>query len=228
MSPRHLPKGMGRLVPRGTDIVAEIHYICSGKPESDRSQIGLYYARQNARRLVEEIQVANKEIEIPAGAKRHRETASFTLPANTTLLDVAPHMHELGREFKVTATLPNGKVEPLIWIKDWDFNWQSQYSYAEPIRLPRGSRINVEAWYDNSTDNVLNPNTPPKTVRWGEDSKDEMLICHFQFTCDTLSDMKTVMAEYKKYFDSAQDAHSQTTGKRDSESTKDRVKRPFR
>ena len=230
MSPRHLPKGMGRLIPRGSDIVAEIHYICSGKPVSDRSQVGIYYARQSARQLVEEIQVANKEIDIPAGAKRHRETASFTLPVTTTLLDVAPHMHELGSEFKVTATLPNGEIEPLIWVKNWDFNWQSQYSYAEPIRLPGGSQINVEAWYDNSTDNVLNPNSPPKTVRWGEDSKDEMLICHFQFTCDKLSDMKTVMAEYKKYFDSAQEVHSRTTEQRNSENPKDKkhVKRPFR
>ena len=228
MSPRRLPKGSGRLVPRGADIVAEIHYICSGKPENDRSQVGLYYAGESARRLVEEIQVANKEIEIPAGAKRHRETASFTLPVTTTLLDVAPHMHVLGREIKATATLPDGRVEPLIWIQDWDFNWQSQYSYAEPIRLPGGTQITVEAWYDNSTDNMLNPNSPPKTVYWGEDSADEMLICHFQFTCDSLSNMKTVMTEYKKYFDNAQEFHSHTALQRDGKRPTDHVKRPFR
>lgn len=204
MSPRHLPKGMGRLVPRGADIVAEIHYVCSGKPERDRSQIGLYYASRSARQLVEEIQVANKQIKIPAGAKRHHETASFTVPVETVLLDVAPHMHELGREIKVIAKLPDGSVEPLVWIRDWDFNWQSQYSYARPIRLPANSRILVDAWYDNSAENPLNPNSPPKTVSWGEDSADEMLICHFQCTCDSLTELRQLIGHYKKYFDAAQ------------------------
>jgi hypothetical protein len=218
---------MGRLVPRGTDIVAEIHYVCSGKPEYDRSQIGLYYAPRSARQLVEEIQIANKKIKIVAGAERHHETASFTLPVNTIVLDVAPHMHVLGREMKVTATLPDGSVEPLIWVEDWDFNWQSQYSYARPIRLPKGSRIDVNAWYDNSTNNPLNPNSPPRTVSWGEDSTDEMLICHFQCTCETLGELRELMGRYQEYFESAQETEK---GNRqpDERHPKQRPKRTFR
>ena len=228
MSPRHLPDGMGRLVPRGSDIVAEVHYVCSGKTEHDRSSIGLYYGSRSSRQLVEEIQIANKQILIPAGAARHHERATYTLPVDTILLDVAPHMHELGREMKVAATLPDGRVEPLVWVPDWDFNWQSQYSYAEPIRLPKGSRIDVDAWYDNSAENPLNPNSPPKNVIWGEDSTDEMLICHFQCTCESMDELTILMADYQRYFDDAQRPRSDPVEDRQDDAPKPRKPRPFR
>jgi hypothetical protein len=200
MTPRKLPRGMGRLVFRNTDIVAELHYVCTGKIEHDRSRIGIYYAPRSAKQLVHEIQVANKSIRIPAGEGKHHEQASFTLPVETVLLDVMPHMHVLGREIKVVAILPDRTSEPLLWIKDWDFNWQSQYAYMEPIRLPARTRIVVDAWFDNSEDNPLNPNSPPKTVTWGESSTDEMLICHFQCTNDSLEDARALMECYERYF----------------------------
>ena len=179
--------------------MTEIHYVRTGKAEHDRSKIGLYFARRSARQVVMEIQVGNKQIEIPPGQSRHLERATYTLPVDTTLLDVVPHMHVLGREMKVSARLPDGSVQPLMWIKDWDFNWQGQYAYAQPIRLPKGTRINVDAWYDNSSENPLNPNSPPKTVRWGDDSTDEMLICHFQCTCKTMDELKQLMADQERY-----------------------------
>ncbi len=151
-----------------------------------------------------EIQIGNKQIEIPGGEQRHLETATYTLPVDTTLLDVVPHMHVLGSEMKVSATLPDGRVGPLLWIKEWDFNWQGQYSFARPLRLPKGSKIKVQAWYDNSTENPLNPHSPPKTVRWGDDSTDEMLICHFQCTCDTLSELKELVKHQEKYIADSQ------------------------
>ncbi len=198
MTSHKLPRGMGRLVPRGADLIVEVHYQRSGKEEWDKSKIGLYFASRSSRQMVEEIQLTDKMLEIPAGAKRHRIRASYKLPVETVLLDVAPHMHVLGREVKATATRPDGTVEPLIWIKDWDFNWQSQYAFIRPLRMPKGTRIDVEAWYDNSKDNPLNPNSPPKTVVWGEDSTDEMLICHFQVTCDSLRDLQTLFGDYRK------------------------------
>jgi mono/diheme cytochrome c family protein/peroxiredoxin len=203
MTPRPLPSGMGRLIPRGSDIVAEIHYVCTGKVERDRSKIGLYYARRSARQLVVEIQVGNKQLDIPGGEKRHLEQATYTLPVATTLLDVVPHMHVLGREMKVWASSPEGRTRPLIWIKDWDFNWQGQYSFDTPIRLPKGTRIHVDAWFDNSAENPLNPNSPPKTVGWGDSSTDEMLICTFQCTCETLSEIKELGKDQRRYIDKA-------------------------
>lgn len=199
MTPRRLPKGTGRPMERQSDVVLEIHYQRSGKPEKDRSSIGLHYAARNARQVVVEILVANKALEIPAGANRHREQATFTLPVATTLLDVAPHMHLLGTEIKAKATQPDGKVVPLVWIKEWDFNWQGQYSFRKPIRLPAGTRIDVEGWYDNSKQNRLNPSTPPRRVYWGDQTIDEMLICHFQCTCDNLQDMGALNSKHFNY-----------------------------
>jgi tetratricopeptide (TPR) repeat protein len=85
-----------------------------------------------------------------------------------------PHAHYLGKEFKATATLPDGSTKPLLWIQDWDFNWQDGYNYKEPFVLPKGTRIDVRITYDNSASNPRNPSNPPTRVWWGEESTDEM------------------------------------------------------
>jgi len=198
MTPRPLPEGSGRIMPRNSDLVLEIHYQCSGKPEKDQSTVGLYFAPPRSRRLIAELQLFNFHLEIPPGEARHRHSASYTLPANAIILDCAPHMHLLGREMKATATLPDGTTQILMWVKDWNFNWQEQYEYLEPIRLPKGTRIDVDAWYDNSTDNPLNPFSPPQLVRWGDQTTDEMGICHFHFTCDTMQELATINLDYSE------------------------------
>jgi hypothetical protein len=146
-----------------------------------------------------ELQVMRKNLHIPAGESRHYHHATYTLPAAVTLLDTAPHMHLLGKEMKATAVLPNGTVIPLVWIRDWDFNWQGQYVYVTPIRLPARTRIDVDAWYDNSVDNPLNPHSPPRPVRWGEQTTEEMGVCHFRYTCDTLHELERVNRHHLRY-----------------------------
>ncbi len=102
-------------------------------------------------------------------------------------------MHNLGKSFKVTAVDPSGtKTAPLVWIKDWDFNWQGAYHFVRPIRLPKGSRIKVEAVYDNSAENTKNPNSPPKDVTWGEQTSDEMCLCSVQVFTDTIPDLRKI------------------------------------
>jgi peroxiredoxin len=199
MTPRHLPDGMGRLIRRGSDLVAEIHYVPTGKPERDRSTLGLHFAPRSARKVAVEVQVGNKQIRIPPGEARHHERAVYRLPVATTLLDLTPHMHLLGREMRVWSKAPDGSTRPLLWIKDWDFNWQGQYAFAKPVSLPKGTQLIVDAWFDNSSGNPLNPNSPPKTVRWGNDSTDEMLLCHFQCTCDRVEQLKELMADQRDY-----------------------------
>lgn len=199
MTPRRLPHPMGRFLAKGSDIVAEIHYVTTGKPETDQSTVGLYFARPSARQVVAEVQVGNKQIEIPPGESRHHERATYTLPVGTTLLDVIPHMHVLGQEMKVWSKAPDGTMKPLLWIKDWDFNWQGQYVFAKPVRLPKGTRLIVDAWFDNSSSNPLNPNSPPKTVRWGDDSSDEMLLCFFQCTCKSMDDLDKLVEDQQEY-----------------------------
>ena len=113
--------------------------------------------------------------------------ASIPVPADVTLRSVMPHMHLLGREMRVFATLPDGQELPLVHVPEWDFNWQMGYAFKEPIKLPRGSKVFLEARYDNSADNPRNPNHPPKAVRWGEQTTDEMCLAYLNFTVDSES-----------------------------------------
>ena len=104
---------------------------------------------------------------------------------DATLYRVTPHMHLLGREMKVTATLPDGTLMPLVHVDNWDFNWQTGYEFKTPLHLPAGSRVDLEAHYDNSSGNPLNPNNPPKLVTWGEQTTDEMCLAFLSFTLDS-------------------------------------------
>jgi hypothetical protein len=114
-------------------------------------------------------------IDIPPGEKNYTIDDSFTMPVDARAIFVGAHAHYLGREMKATATLPDGTTQPLLWIQDWDFNWQDRYIYKTPVMLPKGTRIDVHLRYDNSADNPRNPNpTNPAHVMWGEQSFDEM------------------------------------------------------
>lgn len=197
--PCRLPDGVGRRMPKGADLVLQMHYQRTGKVEYDQSTVGIFFAPRTCRQMVSEFQVLNADLSIPAGAKRHFHRATYVLPVDITLFDAAPHMHLLGREMKVTAKLPSGRVKPLIWIKRWDFNWQGQYVYLKPIRLPRGTRIVVDAWLDNSKSNRLNPNSPPKTVHWGDATNDEMPLCQFRYTTRSLRDYLKMESDYSRF-----------------------------
>jgi len=175
-----LPDGMGRPMKKGADLVVQVHYHPSGKEDSDRSTVALYFAKKPATQTVFSWSLANRQIDIPAGEKSYRREASITAPIDLTLVGIIPHMHLLGREMKAWATLPNGEVLDLIWIKDWDFKWQDQYKYETPIKLPRGTRVDMYAIYDNSADNPNNPSNPPKRVHRGEQTTDEMCICFLE------------------------------------------------
>jgi hypothetical protein len=157
--------------------------------------VGIHYVKKASNKVVAGIMVLDRSLSIPAGEKHHPMSGSYTLPADVKLVGVTPHMHLLGREMKAVATLPDGRTEPLIWIKDWNFNWQDQYLFAEPLRLPKGTRLDVEAVYDNSAENPLNPNTPPKPVTWGEQTTDEMFICFFLAATDRPQDLKAVVVD---------------------------------
>ena len=192
--PRFLPDGIVKYVKKGSDLVLQLHYHPTGKPETDQSTVGLYFSKQPVRKIVTGIAVAQLGLKIPAGdAHCEINAATDPLPADVQVLGITPHMHNLGRQFKAVAVDPTGKRSvPLIWIKDWDFNWQGSYQFARPIRLPKGSRILVRAIYDNSAANTKNPNSPPKDVAWGEQSIDEMCLCSVQVFTDTPGDLRKV------------------------------------
>lgn len=198
-TPQRLPLGTGTALPTRSDLVLEIHYQRTGKPETDQSSIGLFFAEPSAKQQVLELQVMNKALNIPAGESWHHHRATFTLPAAATLLDAAPHMHLLGREMKAAAVLPGGEIKPLVWVQDWNFMWQGQYMYVDPVRLPKGTVITVDAWFDNSAGNPLNPHAPPQRILWGEQTRDEMSLCHFRYLCDSDSELMTNNTAYLNY-----------------------------
>jgi mono/diheme cytochrome c family protein len=192
---RFLPEGTGKFLRKGSDLVLQIHYHPSGKVESDRSSVGIYFTKKPATTLVGGLAVRSRKLYIPADEKHHRVMAeSEPLPVDVNVLAVGPHMHLLGRQMKVTAEKPDGSKVPLIWIKDWDFNWQGSYAFLDPVRLPKGTVIHAEAEYDNSTDNPHNPNSPPKAVHWGEQTTDEMCLLSVQLTTDSMADLRQVAA----------------------------------
>jgi hypothetical protein len=182
--PRFLPKGIGRSLPKNSDLVIQMHYHKTGKPEDDQTSIGIYFAKEPVTKAVKTFPLTNLRIDIPANEPRHQISQSVTLPFASTVIAITPHMHLLGKEMKVTATFPDGKSSTMVWIKDWDYRWQDTYIYKEPLVLPKGTKLDLVAYFDNSAGNALNPNNPPKRVTFGEETTDEMCFAFLEYVTD--------------------------------------------
>lgn len=199
-TPHFFPQGSGRLMPKGGDAVFQIHYHPSGKPEFDQTEIGIYFAPPDAQQLIADLVVGNVDLMIPPGAADVRFNAEYTTPSNLILMEIRPHMHLLGKSYQVRALLPSGEEVPLIKIDHWDFNWQDSYIFDPLVRLPAGSKIQIQVVYDNSSNNRANPNTPPQVVYFGEESTDEMSNCAIRVTTDTYAEFQQVVADNGKYW----------------------------
>jgi len=184
IQPRMLPDGVGMFLPAGSDIVIQVHYHKSGKPETDLTRIGLHFARKSVDRRLNMAVALNPTLRIPPGAKHEEVRAYLEIPEDISLIRIAPHMHLLGREMSILAELPNGTSEKLVAVPDWDFRWQTIFTFRQPVKLPKGTRINVIAHYDNSASNPNNPSSPPREVRWGEQTTDEMCVAALFYTVD--------------------------------------------
>jgi len=174
--PAFLPDGVGRSLPRKADVIMQIHYHPSGKPELDRSKIGLYFARKPTRQTLHWSAAADLGMKIPAGNPNVEIKAEWPVPVDVTALAVSPHMHLLGKDMTMSVTFPDGRSRDLIRIDDWNFDWQNQYFFERPIDLPAGSKLKVVGHFDNSAGNPRNPKNPPVDVKWGEGTTDEMCI----------------------------------------------------
>jgi hypothetical protein len=179
MTPRFLPDGIAQALPKHSNIVVQLHLHPTGKDEREEGQLALYFTKKPPAKSLTGLQVPPMfgfamGIDIPAGEKHYTIKDSFTLPVDVEAFGARGHAHYLAREMKMTATLPGGLTRGLLWIKDWDFGWQDSYFYKVPFTLPKGTKIDTEIVYDNSESNVRNPNSPPKPVRWGRESFDEM------------------------------------------------------
>jgi mono/diheme cytochrome c family protein len=187
IQPRVLEDGVGMLLPKGANVVLQIHYHNSGATSrSDRTRMALHFAKGPIEKRQRSIPILNRTFTIPSGERSHEVRASWTVPALWSLHanTITPHMHLLGRQMKVTATYPDGTVRPLIHVDDWDFNWQGTYTFAKLVPLPGGTRIDMIAVFDNSAENPRQPNRPPRPVSWGDGTTDEMAIVFLGVTRD--------------------------------------------
>jgi mono/diheme cytochrome c family protein len=183
-TPRFLPEGLARPIAKESDFVLQLHFHPTGKPQTERSLVGLYFADTPPDRKIVTPGMPGffgllAGIDIPQGEKAYTINGTLTMSRDMRVLSVMAHAHYLGKEFKVTATLPDGSIQPMLWIKDWDFNWQDRYDYKQPVFLPKGTRIDATITYDNSGDNPRNPCNPPRRVQWGVQSFDEMGSVNF-------------------------------------------------
>ena len=174
-----LPDGLAFPLPKGSDLILSTHFHPSGKVQMEKSTVGLYFASGPPTQAFTTIQLPPlfsvfEGIDIPAGQERYTLQDSFVVPIDVKAFSVGAHAHYLAKEMKLTATLPDGAVKTLLWIKDWDFSWQERYRFKDYVSLPKGTRLDAFVSYDNSAANKRNPSRPPVRVTWGEESTDEM------------------------------------------------------
>jgi mono/diheme cytochrome c family protein len=191
--PREMASGTGLLLPKGSDVVMQLHYHRNGKLEKDRTQLGLYFAKKPVERTLSGMAVPGKfKLDkkgeglgyIPAGERNFVARGSWYALEDCTIQMVMPHMHLLGKSVKITMTPPKGKTETIIDVPEWDYNWQEVYFLKEPLKVPAGTRFEIEAVFDNSASNPKNPHSPPIDVKFGEQTTDEMLFGMFGATKD--------------------------------------------
>lgn len=195
--PAELPFGLRWFIPKGADLVAQIHYHPVGKETTDQSSVGLHFSEEPTARPWSVIPVPPhfgmmQGIDIPAGEKNHIEKATFTVPVDCETFLVNAHAHYLGKRMEMTAVFPDGTSRWLLKTSDWDFKWQEDYQFEKPIKLPAGTRLDVVMSYDNSAENPANPTTPPRRVEWGPATTDEMGVITLSVMFDTREQKETM------------------------------------
>lgn len=172
--PYTLPAGVGLWLPRGGDIVIEIHYKLNGRATTDQSQIGLYFAKNPTPEYIDGLLIGTQSLNIPAGEANYVRHVSMDVPVGFKLVDLVPHMHYIGTKARVVVTYPDGREQSIIGIEDWDLRWQNIYPLRTPLHIPAGSRLDAWWVWDNSDGNPDNPFDPPRRIKWGWKSEDEM------------------------------------------------------
>jgi peroxiredoxin len=194
------PKDIGVFVPPGGAIGFQNHYTPFGKEVTEESEIALYFYKDNEKpkMVMRDAAIADFSITIPPGVERHHEVAYYTFPKEALLYSAFPHAHYRGHSSNVILRTPDGKEKMLLSVPKYDFNWQRHYNFKEPIKIPAGSKLIVNYWYDNSQRNPANP-APEKTVLWGDQSFEEMLFTNIRYRwIDETSDKMELGEQYDK------------------------------
>ena len=187
---RAFPDGAAKLLPRGSTLVFQLHYTPDGEREHlDLTRLGLRFAEADepVTRRVRTVALYSTRFAIPPGAKGHEVRARYRFTEDALLVGLLPHMHLRGESFRYLLRTPDGEAAPLLSVPRWDFNWQNLYRMKRPIFVPKGSVALGVATFDNSADNPANPD-PTTTVRFGEQTSDEMMIGYLEVLEPTQAD----------------------------------------
>jgi hypothetical protein len=171
--------GVAKRLPKGASLVFQVHYTTNGTPGSDRSKIGLVFAKEPPPREIRTAMILNPLFAIPPGAADHQVEAEATFSEEVRVWSMHPHMHLRGKDMTYTAIYPDGRHEIVLRVPKFDFGWQTDYWLATPLHLPKGSKLHVSAHFDNRA----NPD-PAATVRWGDQTWEEMMIGFFAYTVE--------------------------------------------
>ncbi|MDE2679723.1 MAG: redoxin domain-containing protein [Gemmatimonadota bacterium] len=172
--PYSLPEGVGLWLPRGGDIVIEVHYKLNGRATTDQSKIAFYFADRPTPKYIDGLIIGTQDLDIPPGEAAYTRHISMDVPVGFRLVDVMPHMHYAGSRARMVVTYPDGREQAIVGIEDWDFRWQNIYTLRTPLHIPAGSRIDGWFEWDNSDANADNPFDPPRRLEWGWQSEEEM------------------------------------------------------
>jgi tetratricopeptide (TPR) repeat protein len=197
--PAPAPDNLAWLLTKKSDLVLQLHLNRTGKPETLQSSVGLYFTDKPPTNQAFKFAFVSLKLHFPPGTSNNVVTNSFTLPVPVKALAILPHAHNLARDIQAYATRPDGAKEWLLWTKDWDFRWQGDYRYAEPINLPAGTKLESRFVYDNSTNNLRNPNNPPKLVEYGAQTTDEMSEIWLQLLPENAVDLAKLGEAVEEY-----------------------------
>jgi hypothetical protein len=191
-----LQPGQAKLIKAGSDIVFQLHYTANGKAGTDRSKLGLVYATEPPKERVFTLAAANGKFKIPPGDASYQVDSEFEMGTQVLLTSMQPHMHLRGKDFEYRVIYPTGETETLLKVPNYSFSWQLAYFPVKPIVLPKGTKIECTAHFDNSPNNPNNPDAT-KEVRWGDQSWDEMMIGFFDVAFDAGMPLKDLFPERK-------------------------------
>jgi len=179
-SVRRFPEGTAMRLPAGYSLVFQMHYTPYGKATTDRSKVGLKFATAKPAIVLNTATLINGSLDIPPQAANHEVDAEMTINREVMLYSLVPHTHVRGKRWYYEATYPDGRKEVLLSVPKYDFNWQHEYVFSQPLKIPAGTKILAKAWYDNSPANKSNPD-PNKEVKWGDQTWEEMMYTSITF-----------------------------------------------
>jgi hypothetical protein len=191
-----LQPGQAKLIKAGSDIVLEVHYTPNGKATTDQARVGIVFAKEKPKERVLTLSAVNGTFKIPPGDPNYKVDADFEVPHEVKLVSLHPHMHTRGKDFEYRLAFPDGKTQTLLKVPAYNWHWQLWYYLDAPITLPKGTKIECTAHFDNSPNNPENPD-PTKTVIWGQQNSDEMMVGFFNLVFDASLPAKDLLPRPK-------------------------------